>query len=125
MNSVRKYIIGSFISMAITLLLCLLLSYWFKPAWSTMRIATALLFFILSALSFLWIQRFAKGSQRKYISGYMLVKSVRLLLLIVFAIIVCACRLEEAKWFLVFFGLFYLVLLVYDTAFFYNKEKRA
>ncbi|MBR4804988.1 MAG: hypothetical protein IK042_00620 [Bacteroidales bacterium] len=89
-----------------------------------MRIVTAVLFFVISVLTFLWLQRFAKGSQRKYISGYMLVKSVRLLLLIVFAIIVCACKLEEPKWFLLFFGLFYLVLLVFDTTFFYNREKR-
>lgn len=124
MNSVRKYITGNFIAMAVTLLLCLVISYWFKPAWSNLRVVTAVLFFVISVLSFLWLQRFAKGSQRKYISGYMLVKSVRLLLLIVFAIIVCACRLEEPKWFLLFFGLFYLVLLVTDTIFFYNREKR-
>ena len=47
MNSVRKYITGNFIAMAITLLLCLVLSYWFKPAWSNLRIVTAVLFFVI------------------------------------------------------------------------------
>lgn len=124
MGSVKKYITGNFIAMALTLLFCLVLSYWFKPAWSNMRIVCAVLFFVVSVLTFLWLQRYAKGSQRKYVSGYMLVKSSRLLLLIVFAIIVCACKWENPKWFLIFFGLFYLVLLVYDTTFFYNLEKR-
>ncbi|MBQ3381946.1 MAG: hypothetical protein IJG54_01245 [Bacteroidales bacterium] len=122
---IRKYTIGIFICLAIVCALAMGAAYlWYPEAFGWKVPVLALVFFAVSVLGILMLDRYSKKGDRTLVSGYMAVKGVRMVILVGVLLVFLLIDRHSVKWIAAAFVLFYIAMPAFDTFYFSKKFKK-
>ena len=121
---VRKYAVGILVCILIVEAVALALAYFLYPeALSWQLFVMPVVFYVVALFGILLLRHFAKKGDRTLVSGYMAVRGIRLILLVLFLLVLYIVDRQSVKWVTAAFVLFYIALLVFDTVYFSKKMK--
>ena len=122
---IRKYTIGIFICLAIVCALAMGAAYlWCPEAFGWKVPVLAFLFFVVSVLGILMLDRYSKKGDRTLVSGYMAVKGIRMVILVGVLLVFFLIDRNSVKWIAASFVLLYIAMLIFDTIYFSRKFKK-
>lgn len=122
---IRKYTIGIFICLAVVAALAMGAAYlWYPEAFGLKVPVLAFLFFVVSVLGILMLDRYSKKGDRTLVSGYMAVKGIRMVILVGVLLVFFLIDRNSVKWIAASFVLFYIAMLIFDTIYFSRKFKK-
>lgn len=122
---IKTYAIRILVCLGVTALLLLGIAYAFYPvAFSWKILLLAAVFYSVCLLGIVLIARFAKRGGRTFISGYMAVKAIKMVLLLITLLVFFFADRDAIRWITVVFFTFYIVMLVFDTVYFSRILKK-
>jgi len=122
---IKKYAFRMFVCMALMAVLILGAAYlWFPEAFSWKVVVLAAAFYVVSIFGILMLDHFAKKGDRTLVSGYMAVKGIRMVVLVLVLLVFLIIDRASAKWMAASFILLYLAMLIFDTIYFSRKFKK-
>lgn len=121
---IRKYALGVLLCILIVEAVAIALAYFLYPeALSWQLFVMPVVFYVVALFGILLLRHFAKKGDRTLVSGYMAVRGIRLILLVLFLLVLYIVDRQSVKWVTAAFVLFYIALLVFDTIYFSKKMK--
>ena len=121
---IRKYALGVLLCILIVEAVAVALAYFLYPeALSWQLFVMPVVFYVVALFGILLLRHFAKKGDRTLVSGYMAVRGIRLILLVLFLLVLYIVDRQSVKWVTAAFVLFYIALLVFDTIYFSKKMK--
>lgn len=80
-------------------------------------------FFAIFEITFLWFCKMVAKKPQRLPLSFSVVKGIRFVLLIIFAVFYSAMHREQVKIFLVIFAIYFIIWLCFDTMFFFKNNK--
>lgn len=122
---IKKYTVGIFICMAVMACLLMGAAYmWYQEAFGWKIPALGAIFFAVSVFGIFMLRHFASKGDRTFVSGYMAVKGIRMIILVGVLLVFFLIDRSSVKWVTASFILYYIAMLVFDTIYFSKKFKK-
>ena len=122
---IKTYAIRTLVCLGLTALLLFGVAYALYPvAFSWKILLLAAVFYSVCLLGIVLIAKLAKRGGRTFISGYMAVKAIKMVLLLITLLVFFFADRAAIRWITVAFLVFYVVTLIFDTVYFSRALKK-
>ena len=121
----RKYMLINLILTFVVLLLSTLALRLMGYGWNLLQLIPVVFFYwAVYHLGFLWLLRMTKRNPKRMPLNFSIVKGVRFIVLILYAVFYCTVAKGIAlQLFLIVYGIFYIIWLSFDTIFFFRNDR--